>query len=150
MNQLLAWVSRHKVSMAYFLVAYLFVAVAPWIILGVVCFKVGLVSQALGYFLAPFIAGQLVFLRHLWLPAGVARAYEEALQKFTPRLLRDLMVVRSLILAALSFLSLVFHSLLRYLTSILPFYRIRLAEDSVRHQLLLVLDLSPRSPPASL
>jgi hypothetical protein len=44
----------------------------------------------------------------------------------------------------------VFHALARYLTSILSFYRFRRIEESVHHQLLLVLDLSPRSPPASL
>lgn len=137
------WMDRSRVLVPS-LVVCLFVA---W---GMYCFLDGFANQAMGYFLSPFILGQLVLLRHAWLPVGVVRGYDELIQRFTPPLLLDPAVIRSLILAALSFLCLVFHSLVRYLASILSFYRFRRIEESVHHQLLLVLDLSPRSPPASL
>lgn len=137
------WMDRSRVLVPS-LVVCLFVA---W---GVYCFLHGFANQAMGYFLSPFILGQLVLLRHAWLPVGVVRAYDELIQRYTPPLSLDPTTIRSLIFAAISFLCLVFHALTQFLTSILSFHRFRLTEESVHHQLLLVLDLSPRSPPASL
>lgn len=144
------WVRKHKIPMEYFRLGVLFLAVSLYVALGVFCLNNEFADAAMGYFLSPFIAGQLVFLRHAWLPVGVVRAYDDLIQRYTPPLLLDPATIRSLIFAALSFLCLVFHALTQFLTSILFYHRFRLTEESVHHQLLLVLDLSPRSPPAAL
>jgi hypothetical protein len=86
------WMDRSRVLVPS-LVVCLFVA---W---GVYCFLDGFANQAMGYFLSPFILGQLVLLRHAWLPVGVVRGYDELIQRFTPPLLLDPAVIRSLILA---------------------------------------------------
>ena len=144
------WVRKHKIPMEYFRLGVLSLAVSLYIALGVFCLNNEFADAAMGYFLSPFIAGQLVFIRHAWLPVGVVRAYDDLIQRYTPPLLLDPTTIRSLIFAALSFLYLVFHVLARYLTSILSYYRNRLVEESIRHQLLLVTNLSPRSPPVFL
>lgn len=150
MNQLLEWTQLYKIQKEYARLLSLFMTVIMFVGWGVFCLHHGFANQAMGYFLSPFMAGMLIFLRRAWLPTGAIRVYDELVQMVAPPFLLDRATIRYMILAALTFLSLVFHVLARYLTSILSYFRYRLVEESIHHQHLLVLDLSPRSPPVSL
>lgn len=150
MNQLLEWTQLYKIQKEYTRLLSLFMTVIMFVGWGVFCLHHGFANQAMGYFLSPFMAGMLIFLRRAWLPTGAIRVYDELVQKVAPPFLLDRATIRYMILAALTFLCFVFHALTQFLTSILFCHRFRLTEESVHHQLLLVLDLSPRSPPAAL
>lgn len=150
MKQFLEIITQCKISERSFRLGVLVLGVFLYIAWGGYCLTHGSPNQAMSYFLTPFMAGLLIFFRHSWLPVGIVRYFDELIERLVPPLLRDLTVIRSLIRAAISFLCLVFQTLHLFLRSILYFYRHRILEDTVRHQLLLVTNLSPRSPPAVL